>query len=474
MPASDGPSCIAARPRGRRRWWLAASALAAGLLWGGWAWWRDRSDRDAIARVELEMANGRFGNAGRRLRELLEREPGSEEAAVLLGRCEKERGRVDAADAAFARVAPGSPLAHQAILARMRLAHDRGQFARAEAIIAEAAADPRNDGPYTRFLLVPIYSRLGRLDEAVRLIEGRWEGLRRDGEGASAPAIDAVRMHIELELKPNRVEETRAYLDRASALASDDDRVWLGRANLAIRTGDLDEARRLLDACRARRPEDAAVWDARLRLGLASGRVEDVDEALAHLPAEGWTPARAHRLEAWDAARRGDAAAERRALEALIAADPGDLGARDRLAGLAERAGDSARAAELRRGRDEVRRLFARYLFLYDRVQPLRDAEEMAAIAERLGRTFEARAFLTLAVAEGPDRPDLRRALARLDREREAAVATPGARPRRTSSRPRRRAVRPARRADRPPRRSAARRGPGRGPWRPGGGPGPG
>jgi enediyne biosynthesis protein E4 len=420
MSAPGGPPRDDARPR---RWRLAPWLLAAaGLLWGCWAWWRDQSDRDAIARIELEMANGRFSTAANRLGELLKRSPDSEEAAVLLGRCEKERGRIRAADAAFARVAPGSPLAHQAILARMRLAHDQGRFGRAEEIIAEAAADPRNDGPHTRFLLVPIYSRLGRLDEARRLIEERWEGLRRNGEGASAPAIDAVRMHVELDLKPSRVEEMRDYLDRASAMASDDDRVWLGQANLAIRTGDLAGARMRLVECRARRPEDAAVWAAWLRLGLASGRVEDVNEALAHLPAEGWSPARIDRLKAWLAARRGDADAEHRALEALIAADPADLEARGRLAERAERAGDSARAAELRREQDEVRRLLARYEFLHDRTQPLRDAVEMAGTAERLGRTFEARVFLTLAIAEDPDRADLRRALERLDRE--AAVTT--------------------------------------------------
>ena len=38
----------------------------------------------------------------------------------------------------------------------------------------------------------------------------------------------------------------------------------------------------------------------------------------------------------------------------------------------------------------------------------------MARLAEQLGREFEARAFLTLAVAENPDREDLRRELGRL------------------------------------------------------------
>ena len=49
-------------------------------------------------------------------------------------------------------------------------------------------------------------------------------------------------MHIELTFKPNPIENVRAYLDQASKLAPDDDRVWLGRANLAIRTGNYDDA----------------------------------------------------------------------------------------------------------------------------------------------------------------------------------------------------------------------------------------
>ena len=66
-----------------------------------------------------------------------------------------------------------------------------------------------------RFLLVPIYSQLGRIDEAQRLIEDRWEHLNETGEGASEPAIDLVRMHIQLTFKPNPIENVRAYLDQA-------------------------------------------------------------------------------------------------------------------------------------------------------------------------------------------------------------------------------------------------------------------
>ncbi len=50
----------------------------------------------------------------------------------------------------------------------------------------------------------------------------------------------------------------------------------------------------------------------------------------------------------------------------------------------------------------EIETLRARYEKLFDRNQPIRDAEEMAQIAERLGRTFEARAFLTIEIAARP------------------------------------------------------------------------
>ncbi len=75
----------------------------------------------------------------------------------------------------------------------------------------------------------------------------------------------------------------------------------------------------------------------------------------------------------------------------------------DRLTQLAEKAGQPAQAAELVSKKAEVDRLRARYEKLYDRNQPIRDAEEMASLAEQLGRKFEARVFLTVALSEEPD-----------------------------------------------------------------------
>ncbi len=360
------------------------------------------------------MANGRFGIAARELNKLARQSPHDGEVAILLGRCEQERGRLQEAAAALARVEPGSPLAHKAILARMRLLHDQGQFAAAEDLINQVADDPRSDRAHVRVLLVPIYSQLGRIEEAQRLLEDWWERLSDLGEGASERAIDQLRMHIELDLMPNPVNEVRAYLNEAGNRAPDDDRVWLGRANLAIRTGDHAEARRWLDLCTKRRPHDVPVWTAWLNLGLASNQIELVERAIENLPASSAGSAQRHRLAAWLADRRGDIETNARETRLLVEADPGDLAALERLTKLAENSRVRARVDELRARKADIEQRSARYRFLFDRNQPIRDAEEMAELAQRLGRIFEARGFLTVELAEDPARGDLRSALARL------------------------------------------------------------
>ncbi len=218
-------------------------------------------------------------------------------------------------------------------------------------------------------------------------------------------------------MKPPPVETIRGFLDGASNLAPDDDRVWLGRANLAIRSGDHDEADRLLDACQARRPEDVPVWRARLNWGIATNRIDVVTQAMTHIPATQTDSAPFHRWSVWLAAHRGDVVTERRELKLLVAADPTDISAVGRLAELAGNEGQSARAAELSRKKADNVRLLARYRELHSRQQPFRDAPELARLAEQLGRRFEARAFLTIALSDDPARKDLRRDLERLSKK---------------------------------------------------------
>jgi enediyne biosynthesis protein E4 len=389
--------------RGRRRWRLLLLAFlgGAGLVWGGWAWWTNRRYQSAMEEIESAIVAGRYAIACRNLDRLLTWKTDRNGGIVyLLGSCELARGRIQAALEAWARVEPGSAFSERAIRGRVRLFHESGKFVDAERLIAGSAGGPRNDRSALLALLVPIYSEQGRIDEAKRLIEDRWEHLNALGQGALEPALKLALQHIELTERPAPVETIRAVLERASKLAPDDDRVRLGRANLAIRTGAYDEAERWLDRCQQLRPDDVPVWRARLAWAMATQQPDVVQQALKHIPAKELSSAHVHRVNAWLAAQRGDIADEHRELELWIAADPSALTAIERLAALAAKDGLAARAAELLRKKTDINKSLALYLKLHERKQPIRDAVKLARLAEQLGRQFEARVFLAIATSE--------------------------------------------------------------------------
>ena len=87
-------------------------------------------------------------------------------------------------------------------------------------------------------------------------------------------------------------DRLHSELDEAGRKAPEDDRVWLGKANLAVRLARFDEADEWLQKCLARRPDDPVVWRARLDLAIVADRFDAAVEALRHLPADRLTPAR--------------------------------------------------------------------------------------------------------------------------------------------------------------------------------------
>jgi tetratricopeptide (TPR) repeat protein len=390
--------------------------VGAGLVFGGWMWWSDRRDKDAMLEIEDQVAKGRYSAACRNLEALLAREEDANgRLRYLLGWCELARGRVEAAEDAWASVAPGTEFSERAILGRMRLLQEDGRLAEAERLVSEAAKDRREHRTSLMVGLVPIMVDSGRQAEAIELIEDHWQYLNSLGQGALDPAIKLLLRHVELTTEAVAIDAMRTSLDEAARRAPGDDRVWLGRANLAIRTGDIKEAERWLDRCEENRPDDRAVWRARLEWAMATGRTEAVERALTHVRDVASSPAAGHRINAWLAGHRGDFAKERSELELLIVDDPGDLSVFDRLIDLYRKGGQPASAAEVLQKRNAVRELLGRYMMLHGRKQPIRDAEELARIAERLRRGFEARGFLTIAVFQEPARKDLREKLRTFD-----------------------------------------------------------
>jgi enediyne biosynthesis protein E4 len=386
------------------------------LLFGGWIWWSDRRDKHAMLEIEDQMAAGRYSAACRSLEALLARKADANgKLRYLLGWSELARGRIEPSKKVWASIEPGTEFSERAILGRMRLWQENGELAMAERLVSEAARDQRNNRTSLLVGLVPIMIDLGRQDEASKLIEDRWEYLNALGHGALDPAIKLLIRHVEVTTGPAAIDAVRASLDEAAKLAPDDDRVWLGRANLAIRTGDMKDAERWLDRCEKKRPEDRAVLRARLEWAMAMERIDIVERLMTQMHDDASRFADRHRINAWLAGHRGDIATERSELELLIAANPCDLSAFDRLIELHKKGNRPALAAEVFQNRNAVRELLGRYMMLHGRKQPIRDAEELARIAERLGRGFEARGFLTIAVFQESGRKDLRAMLRKLD-----------------------------------------------------------
>jgi enediyne biosynthesis protein E4 len=385
----------------RRRWVLLYLLCGVALVSAGWVWWSDHRYQSAMEVIESEILAGRHASACRDLEKLLTwKADGNGGITYLLGSCELARGRPKSAAEAWARVAPGSAFSERAIRGRMRLMRESGHFADAEQFINDAALNLSNDRTALLVLLVPTFSEQGRIDEAERLIEDHWEHLNALGQGSLEPALKLVLQHVELGTKSTPVEAIRAILGQASKVAPDDDRVWLGRANLAIRIGAYDEAERWLDACQRRRPDDVPVWRARLTWAMATRRIDVVKQALTYVAATESNSALRYRVNAWLAAQQGDVAAELRELELLIAGDPAAVSALDRLAELSKNDGQPGRAAELLRKKADIDQALSLYLKLHERKQPIRDAVKLARLAEQLGRRFEARAFRAIATSE--------------------------------------------------------------------------
>ena len=375
--------------RGLRASIVLVSGVTAVAAWGGVRAWEALRLRAGLDQARREMALGRYQDASRRLAGLPT--GGEGEVEYQLGLCELYRGRRAAAMAAWDRVPPGTPFAARAAVQRGMLTMDSGRFARAEELFRDALRrlpDPEKKGPLLALQL--LYRYQGRTRDARRAIVESW--------AHTASPSDVLVQLYRLDTSPSPVERMRDVLEKADA---SDDRVWLGWANLAIQSGRFDIAGRWLDACLRRRPDDITSWRARLDLAMATGDVDRTWQALGHLPTGEFWPAEVLRIRAWLAGRQGDGRAERTALAALIAEEPGDTVALGRMAELALEAGEMAEVAALRASQADMTAAKGRYRLLL-RDDARGDPAELARLADVLGRRTEARGWTLIRDGRAP------------------------------------------------------------------------
>ncbi len=348
-----------------------------------------------FARVEREIKGGRVASAQARLDRLKSLGLGDVEADYWQAACHEARGEYDLALELWGRIPADSHRHANAVLRRARLAMDRGQLGLAERTLQPAQfASGSAAHDLREVMLRQIYLFSGQIHQLRRAIE-------RDIERAPN-AADLLRQHWLLdEARSYAVGALRSRLESDHSLAPDDDRVLLGMASLAVHLAQFDEAGEWLKKCRTLRPDDPAVWRAQLEWAMAADRVDEAQAALGHLPAADFRIDEVLWIRAWFAAHSGNRGAEERALEELGKRIPGDPRIMARLAEIAVRAGRLEAAAQFRQrkaGVDEATEIYRKRL---NAGVPDSDFEELARLAETLGRWLEARGWWNLAATRG-------------------------------------------------------------------------
>ncbi len=371
--------------------------------------------RKDLAEAKKAMESGLLGSARKRLIRLAEEYPDQAEVVYQLGHCEAARGRPEAAIAAWARVASDSLWAAPAALESAQAAIALGRIHQAEGI---ARAGVRSRGPQVpalRHLILILMGQQGRIVEARQLIEA----LSRDPtvipESDVADRLAMIHEHAGLDLETFPLEWNLSRLESGPLPDSQADRLALAlaRVHLATRAGDFGRALSELQSCVRRWPNESIVWKSWLDWAVAAGRLEEARKALGRVPSRLLDEPEVLELRAWFARQRQDAPGERQALEELLAIEPGRIASVERMAELLQEAGDPRTAAEHRRRKTELDAALDRYFRLYKQDRYAEHLPELAELAERLGRWFEARAFRELIVAQDPRNAGVVRALDR-------------------------------------------------------------
>ena len=346
MKASD-PSVKMIRTR---RLWrrLGFAVVLMALGWILFARLKAWNNQGELRLAQQEIARGELASAHRRLAALAAR-PGSLSGAAnyWLGVTESLAGRPQAALEAFGQVPKGFAFGPVGAYHEARANLAQGKLLAAEQRLEQVLARGGSGVDQIRDLLGQIYQIEVRSDDVSALLGA-----------ALADAKDPI--HILKKLNNHELDRLpysglQAALEKASQLAPEDSRVWLGKGRLAIESGRWEEAREWLERCK-RGPADAPVWKAWIELACATGQADKALEAARQLGPERLDIGARLELRAWFDKHRGDTRAESFSLGQWLRFEPTATQALERLAELAQEAGRSDQVAELRRRKSDVER----------------------------------------------------------------------------------------------------------------------
>jgi tetratricopeptide (TPR) repeat protein len=385
---------------------LAASAVLGLLGYAAWVAIAAEAERreidSALSRVRLGWFDG--DSILPLLRRTAARHSDRTDVQLALGLCEVGASNEDAAIEAWQRIPRDKPDWRQASILLVRSAgrSRRWSVAHHIAVSDMLSSDERFESAVEE--LITMLRLQGRITEAKRAI--------RTAFSSSSHPADLLKQFWAIDTDPFPIEGVRAAIEVASALAPGDLDQALARAHLAVQTSAFDDARELLDACVKARPEDSATWEIELLLAQARGDASETLRALEHLPAS-WFDTQNWLVLGARLAGVGSERADE-AWRAVLEINPANVEALARLA--------ESKIPESVQGRTSLQSRKAaidgaqrQYEGLLSSEQPEAFAVELAELSTALGRTFDARGWLTIAARRSPGDPKVGAALRTLD-----------------------------------------------------------
>jgi len=346
---------------------------------------------------------------------------GDEHRSYLLGLCQERTGRRDLATKSWKDLRPGTRFFDEATLRMAEWLEDAGRLDEAESRYRAALA---SEGPMSteiRHALMQLLWMEGRLEEARPLIRGNVLANERKHGPNDSRTTAVLRAHLTLDLEVYPIEHVRKRIDAAAAISPGDRGVALGRAYLAMRSGQSVEARAILTTLAEAAPDDSRIAFARFLEALERGDARVIDETRKRFDADLPPPGIAARAASVVAESLGASDVSKRILETCLETNPGEIAVIERLAASYVESGEREKAAALRARRltlDRDRREYGNRVGIDFRTE----TATMADLAERLGRFFEAGAFVREMLAKAPGDSQLLERARRLRGQDEATL----------------------------------------------------
>jgi tetratricopeptide (TPR) repeat protein len=366
---------------------LAAAVVACG--WIGYSVYENRRFEAERAQARADVRAERFLIAKRRLDQLVKARANDGESLVLLGLCEQNAGRFEAALSAWLRVEKNDAWKPEAA----RLAADElinsGRYGAASEQIQSALQATQDT--MQRYALLKVLTRVARFEGLTQVVRA---GLRQAIPISPDPASDLKELWM-LDNSPTPVEAQARALRGAN---QDDGGVWLGRVNVAILSGDLDEARQGLDKARGFYSA-AHPGVARTEFNLAFAKLDPSElatvinsGALEWLDGDEMSLVAARLLDNLGSEQEASAALHR-----LLGHHSAQSWALDRLAERAATQGDFEAARRFQAEKSVLDAAKDRFRDILLDGPPADHYEELSKLAEQLGRPAEAKAWRILA-----------------------------------------------------------------------------